>query len=67
VRHCGKRFGCEDARVVDDMIDRAELADRSLCDIVGSGCLTNVPSTSARCGDGAKLALEIAREVATTL
>jgi hypothetical protein len=25
------------------MIDRAELADRGLCDIVGSGCLTDVP------------------------
>ena len=38
-----KRLDCEDARVVDDMVDRAELADRSLCDLVGSGCLTDVP------------------------
>ena len=41
-----KRLGSEDARVVDDMIDRAEL-DRSLCDLVGGGCLTDVPRRRA--------------------
>jgi len=34
--------------------------------IVGSGCLTDSPSTIAKGGDGAKFALEIPREVATT-
>src|ERR1700722_5393929 len=33
----GEGFACEDARVVDHVVDRAELGDRGLCDVL-SGC-----------------------------
>ena len=35
-------LGYEDARIVDDMVDRAELSDRGLCDLLSGRCLTNV-------------------------
>jgi hypothetical protein len=49
------------------MVDRAEFTDRGLCDLLSRRGLTMFPSTSARCGDGVKPALETLREVATTL
>ena len=35
-------LGCEDARIVDNMVDRAELGDRGLCDLLGRRCLADV-------------------------
>jgi hypothetical protein len=60
-------LGYEDARIVDDMVDRAELSDRGLCDLLRGRCLTNVSVKSARFGEDAKSALETLREVAATL
>ena len=37
-----ERLGYEDARIVDDVVDRAELSDRGLCDLLSRRCLTNV-------------------------
>jgi hypothetical protein len=38
-----KGLGGEDARIVDDVVDRAELSDRGLCDLVSRRGLTDVP------------------------
>jgi ABC transporter substrate binding protein len=38
-----KGLGCEDACIVDDMVDRAELTDRGLCDLLSRRGLTDVP------------------------
>jgi hypothetical protein len=35
-------LGYEDARIVDNMVDRAELSDRGPCDLLSGRCLTNV-------------------------
>src|SRR6266567_286288 len=35
-------LGYEDARIVDNMVDRAELSDRGLCDLLCGRCLTDI-------------------------
>ena len=63
-----ERLCCEDARIVDDMVDRAEPGDRRLSDFLSRRCLTDVSvDRDARLDEGAKPALEMLREVATTL
>ena len=37
-----KGLDCEDARIIDNMIDRTELVERGLCDPLSRRCLTNV-------------------------
>jgi hypothetical protein len=50
------------------MVDRPELADRGLCDLLSRRCLADVPvDECTRFEDGVKPALEMLREVATTL
>ena len=63
----GERLRKEDAGIVDQMVDRAELL-RAVCvtfSAVAGWPMS--PSTSASFGDGAKPAFEMLREVATTL
>jgi hypothetical protein len=66
-RIVGKALGREDARIVHNMIDRAELTDRGLRDLLGCRCLADVSVDERECGDGAKPALETLRDVARTL
>jgi hypothetical protein len=49
------------------VVDRFEGADRGLCDLLSRRSLTDASVDESRFGDGAKLALETLREVATTL